>query len=106
MTLVFHEQGVWSPPGGPELTFRNVFRWTWDRDRSSLRLEHLRFGPQSPVTLFDLVPRSPRVLTSAEPHVCHLDRYSAVLELDATAIHLNWTIAGPRKDERIAYCYR
>jgi hypothetical protein len=105
-TLLFHETGAWTPEGGRAITFNNVFRWTADRDARFIRLEHLRFGPQHPVYLFDLVPVSERVLESAEPHVCREDFYAARMEYDELTVRLHWTITGPKKDERIVYSYR
>ncbi|MHC5539218.1 DUF6314 family protein [Singulisphaera rosea] len=75
-------------------------------DNQRIRLKYLRFGLQNPVYLFDLVPESQRVLTSAEPHVCQEDRCSARMEVGDATVHLSWTVIGPRKDERIAYSYR
>jgi hypothetical protein len=106
VTMLFHEKGSWTPEHGREITFNNVFRWTADPDGQLIRLEHLRFGPENPVYLFDLVLVSERVLESAEPHVCREDLYSARMEYDQAAVHLSWTITGPKKDERIAYSYK
>jgi hypothetical protein len=106
VTMLFYENGRWSPEGSRELAFNNIFRWTLDPEGRHIRLTHLRFGPGNPVYLFDLVPESERVLTSAEPHVCQEDIYAARMEVGDEAVHLGWTITGPRKDERIAYSYR
>src|SRR5262249_32704997 len=61
-SLIFTESGVWTPEGGREIRFRNVFRWS--KAGGALRLEHLRFGEDNPVYLFDLVPVSEREWTS------------------------------------------
>jgi hypothetical protein len=106
VTMLFHETGQWVPEKGRELPFHNVFRWTAVPDGRLIRLEHLRFGPEHPVFLFDLVPVSERVWKSAEPHLCRNDVYSALMEYDQAAVHLSWTISGPMKDERISYWYR
>src|SRR6185437_376893 len=66
MTMLFYENGWWSPEGSRKLTFNNVFRWSRDPDGRLIHLEHLRLGLANPVYLFDLVPESQRVLTSAE----------------------------------------
>ncbi len=105
-TILFHERGTWTPEGGRGTKFTNVFRWTVDPDGRFIRLEHLRFGAEQPVYLFDLVPASEQILVSSEPHVCREDLYAARLEYDAEIVHLTWTITGPKKDERIAYWYR
>lgn len=106
LTMLFYENGRWVPDEGHELTFSNVFRWSCHPDGRMIRLEHLRFGLQNPVYLFDLAPASPRVLASAEPHVCQEDLYSARMEVGDATIHLSWTVTGPRKNERIAYSYK
>jgi hypothetical protein len=105
-TLVFHERGTWTPERGRELPFTNVFRWSVSPDGDSVRLEHLRFGAENPVLLFDLVPVAGDVLEAAEPHACSEDRYWARMVYDRDAIRLNWTITGPKKDEAITYLYR
>jgi hypothetical protein len=105
LTLVFHERGVWTPEAGRQMPFRNVFRWTATLDGDRIRLEHLRFGAESPVFLFDLVPIAQGVLEADQPHACSDDRYSARLVLVAETIQLSWAITGPKKDEAITYLY-
>lgn len=104
--ILFHERGTWSAPDGRETVFTNVFRWTAAADGCSIRLEHLRFGPQQPVYLFELVPAQDGVLKSSEPHVCSEDLYAAQLTHDAQCMQLHWTIKGPKKDESIHYRYQ
>src|SRR5262245_25964228 len=71
--LVFRERGVWTPSSGRHpVPFQNVYRWTL-AGGETLRLEHLRFGEDHPVYLFDLVPVEPGVFTSASPHQCRED---------------------------------
>jgi hypothetical protein len=50
--VVFEESGIWVSPGKTEMRFTNVFRWS--RADETIRLEHLRFGPDQPVFLFDI----------------------------------------------------
>jgi hypothetical protein len=104
--ILFHERGVWVPEGGREITFSNVFRWTADPDGHFLRLEHLRFGPDHLVYLFDLVPVDESVLKSSDPHICGEDVYAAQMEFDHETVRLQWTITGPRKAEDIYYIYQ
>jgi hypothetical protein len=104
-TSLFHERGSWAPEARPPISFTNVFRWTLDADASFIRLEHLRFGTEHPVYLFDMVSASEGVLVSAEPHVCREDLYAARMEFDGQTIRLRWTITGPKKDEKIEYSY-
>ncbi len=104
--ILFHERGEWTSERGRQSSFTNVFRWTADPDGRRIRLEHLRFGQDHPVYLFDLVVVDEGVLESSEPHVCREDLYTARMKFDEQAIRLRWTIDGPKKSETISYAYR
>ena len=104
--ILFHERGAWTPQEGRPTNFTNVFRWTADPNGLFIRLEHLRFGQDYPVYLFDLVAVDECVLASSEPHVCREDLYAARMEFDDQTVHLRWTINGPKKAETISYTYR
>jgi hypothetical protein len=103
--ILFHERGAWALAEGPQTTFTNVFRWTADLEGHLIRLEHLRFGRDHPVYLFDFVTVDEGVLKSSESHVCREDLYAARMEFDKRTIHLKWTINGPKKAETISYTY-
>jgi hypothetical protein len=81
-----------------------VYRWTLI-EPELIRLEHLRFGPDRPVLLFDLAPDSDEVWISVTPHVCDQDCYTAKLRLDKDTIFLEWTVSGSTKQETIRYEY-
>jgi hypothetical protein len=102
-TLTFTESGTWRPEAGRDSRFSNVFRWTAVGE--TIRLEHLRFGKDHPVYLFDLAQAGDREWRSASPHLCREDCYSAVLILRDDDIVLRWSIDGPRKQEMIEYAY-
>jgi hypothetical protein len=103
--MTFHEQGLWRPEGGGrDIRFHNVYRWTLAS--GLLRLEHLRFGDDHPVYLFDLAQAGEREWRSVSPHLCREDCYAAVLLLRDDDIVLRWSIEGPRKRETIEYDYR
>lgn len=101
--MTFAEAGVWRAADGRETRFSNVFRWTLAGDL--LRLEHLRFGVDNPVYLFDLAQTGDREWRSASPHLCREDCYAAVLVVRDDGIVLRWSIDGPRKQETIEYVY-
>lgn len=103
--MIFVERGRWIPTGRTQIGFSNTYRWTLNLAESILRLEHLRFGADQPVYLFDLMPESYGVLASMQPHVCQEDCYTARLEYDANGIRLTWTVAGTEKNETIEYYY-
>jgi hypothetical protein len=103
-SMTFHEQGSWRPVGSErEIRFHNFYRWTLSGDL--LRLEHLRLGPENPVTLFDLSQVGDREWRSASPHLCRDDCYSAILLIRDGGIVVRWSIEGPRKKEDIEYVY-
>src|SRR5262249_11830459 len=86
---VFNESGVWQSVDGRESGFRNSFRWTWLDPH--LRLEHLRFGADQPVWLFDLERVGEGEWRDVAPHQCREDCYSAELRVDDGEIHVRWT---------------
>ena len=104
--LLFSESGHWTPTGGPKIAFRNVFRWTLQVDQPAITLEHLRFGPDNPVFLFELRPTTPSFWNTATPHLCGKDTYDAVLHITPDSLIMHWTIQGPAKNESVVYTYR
>jgi hypothetical protein len=102
-TIIFTESGVWRPEHGRDIRFSNVYRWTAGGE--SIRLEHLRFGDDHPVYLFDLGPVSEREWRSLSPHQCSEDCYAAVLTARDEDIILRWSVDGPTKQEVIEYTY-
>jgi hypothetical protein len=101
--ITFTESGTWTVQDGREIRFHNVFRWSKVEDR--LRLEHLRFGVDQPVYLFDLAPAGDRVWRSVSPHLCREDCYTADMRILDHCIILRWSVTGPRKQEVIEYTY-
>ena len=99
----FSESGTWRTEAGRELRFHNVYRWT--RNEATLGLEHLRFGIEHPVYLFDLAQTGDHEWRSVSAHLCSEDCYSAVL-LVGDALTLRWEVVGPSKKEVIEYAYR
>jgi hypothetical protein len=67
--ITFTEAGAWNPTVGRQTRFSNVFRWSL-LGPQSIRLEHLRFGLDHPVFLFDIVPTEDHVWSSVSPHLC------------------------------------
>ncbi|MBX2819010.1 MAG: hypothetical protein KTR29_04985 [Rhodothermaceae bacterium] len=103
--LLFSESGHWTPAGSTKIAFRNVFRWTLDPDQRSISLEHLRFGEDNPVFLFELRPTTPSFWGTVSPHLCGSDTYDAVLHITSTSLIMHWTIQGPAKNESLVYTY-
>lgn len=102
-SVLFTETGSWKTEEGRQIDFRNIYRWS-DVD-DGIRLEHLRFGPDQPIYLFDLRPVSMSQWISRSPHVCREDCYKADLVIGSSSIELTWRITGPEKDETIHYIY-
>lgn len=105
-TLIFHEKGTWHDKrAGEELNFKNVFRWTLDRNSGVISLEHLRRGPDHPVFLFHLAPSGKHSLASVDSHLCGGDTYFGQVHFDRHSLRLNWRVIGPKKNEEIDYYY-
>ncbi len=104
----FYESGhfaLQSAQPSQTIPFSNVYRWSFFADRVSLH--HERRGADAAVWLFDLVTsdNDGDVLISDQAHVCVDDLYAARLTIDSDGFHLDWTITGPRKNERLHYRY-
>ncbi len=104
-TITFTESGKWRSDSGKELEFNNVYRWTLAEDAGIIRLEHLRFGRNQPVYLFDLAPTDNITFQSVSPHCCGADLYTAIMEFKDEAIYLRWNVKGPKEDEQICCIY-
>ncbi len=103
--LIFHEKGTWHSKDGTEVDFSNVFRWTLDRHRAVIALEHLRQGPQYPVFLFHLAPFNTQCLVSVDSHLCEGDTYFGQMGADPKSLSLHVRGIGPKKDEEMNYYY-
>lgn len=103
--ITFTEAGNWRAPSGTEFAFNNVFRWSLTGPEQ-VRLEHLRFGPDNPVVLFDVAPTDGGGWAPVSPHVCVKDCYDAELRVLADGVWVGWTVTGPKKRERIEYTYQ
>jgi hypothetical protein len=103
--LIFHEKGSWKDESDRETSFSNTFRWTLDRERTVISLEHLRRGPNHPIFLFHLAPSKNNSLISLDPHLCEGDTYIGHLFCDHHSLRLNWRVIGPKKNEEMDYYY-
>lgn len=103
--ILFYESGTWKERHGNEFIFTNVFRWSLDRFKNLITLEHLRFGEKNPVFLFDLAKINDDTLASVSSYVCKEDSYLGQVKCTDKAITLNWRIIGPKKNEEIHYFY-
>ena len=80
--------------------------WLWQRSQQALVLSHVRRGRDCPVLLFELeASEKPSSLVTASPHLCGQDVYNAGATLNASGFAINWSIQGPKKDEKLAYSY-
>jgi Family of unknown function (DUF6314) len=103
--MIFQEKGAWHGEEIAEMDFNNVFRWTLDRRKMLISLEHLRFGPNRPVFLFDLAVSGKNTLSSVDSHLCKDDTYMGRIYCDLHCLRLNWRVIGPKKNEEIDYYY-
>ena len=103
--LIFHEKGAWKQGVGQEVRFTNTYRWIYFADAGKISLEHLRQGLNSAVFLIDLIPLDANTLSSIGSHFCKNDCYFCQMQLDGSSLKLNWTITGPKKNEKIQCIY-
>lgn len=103
--LIFHEKGIWKNRQDQEFSFSNIFRWTLDRIKGVISLEHLRRGIDRPVFLFYLAPSGKHSFSSVDSHLCDGDTYFGQISVDKSTLRLNWRVIGPKKNEEIVYHY-
>lgn len=104
-TLIFNEKGTWQSKQCEEVSFSNMFRWSLDRNKSMISLEHLRRGPDHPVFLFHLAPSGKYSLSSVDSHLCEGDTYFGQIRFNHHNLRLSWRVIGPKKNEEIDYFY-
>ena len=104
-TITFTEHGTWSGDSGRQLDFNNIYRWNFNLDAGTIRLEHLRHDPNRPVFLLDLAPTGDGTFESASPHRCSADVYTATVKFLDDKVDLHWRARGPKKDAEICCEY-
>lgn len=104
-TITFAEHGTWTVDSGRQLDFRNIYRWTFDWDADTIRLEHLRHDPNQPVFLLDLARTDEATFESVSPHRCGADVYRASLQLRNDVVCLGWHVDGPKKNAELSCTY-
>lgn len=102
--LIFHEKGVWQI-SFQEVAFTNTFRFTLDEKAQLISLEHLRYGYEKPVFLFNLTTNHPYSLESLNPHICSEDTYLGNIEWNRDEVVLSIRIIGPKKNDLLTYIY-
>lgn len=104
-SLIFKEEGSWTSHEGKQFDFKNALRWTQHASKPLFILEHLHFGPEHPIVLFELKPINQTQFEVIQPFFCKKDTYLAHLYYNHHLIQLHWRIIGPRKNEEIYYIY-
>jgi hypothetical protein len=104
-SVIFKEQGNWTSHEGKQFDFKNALRWTWHASKLVFILEHLHYGPEHPIVLFELKPISLTQFEVVQPFLCKQDTYLAHLYCDQHFIQLHWRVIGPKKNEEMHYIY-
>lgn len=104
-SLIFYEEGRFTNLQKRSVRCSNIYRWVFDSIHSKIGLQHLRFGFDRPVFLFDLIFKSGSRLISSSPHICSKDFYHAKMTVQKQAILLEWRIEKPGSLNKIAYQY-
>lgn len=103
--MVVRERGRWTDPRGAGTHYTDTLRWTLDHEAGMLRLEHLRRGPEAPVTVLELVADGVGGLIPLGPHLCGQDRYEGSLRLLDGEAEISWRVTGPSKNLEIRRRY-
>jgi len=103
--ITFHEAGLWTSLDRQTLDFRNIYQWSLSDMGDTIRLTHLRYGPDNPVHLVDFMAIGADLMQSFQPHMCKADRYNASLCAAGDRIHLDWRIQGPSKNDTLHCIY-
>lgn len=104
--LYFSERGEFTLAAeGRTVETQNEFIWK-RMGGECIKLSHSRFGRDKQVELFDLVyDHETDEWRSEAAHVCGDDLYSGSAKQVGGAIHFDWSISGPRKQEHLHYTY-
>jgi hypothetical protein len=103
--LIFEELGVFETIHQKQLKCKNTYRWGFDGSNQKIALEHLRFGVDNPVFLFDLVQTDTNIWSSSCPHQCDLDEYHGHLILEQNNIKLDWIVKKGDEFNKMDYVY-
>jgi len=102
--FIFFEDGFFENSRG-KFTSHNIYRWSFKYLNNSISLEHLRFGVENPVFLFDMVCEQDSLWSSKCPHLCDRDEYHAKMLVENSCIKLEWDIINNKDYNRIEYKY-
>ncbi len=103
--LVFHEKGQWLLPQFSELIFKNAFKWTFNPLAQLISIEHLRYGEDQPVFLFDLTSDKSGHLESINTFSQLNELHFASIHWTKKQIHFQWRIIGNKKNDLLHYYY-
>jgi hypothetical protein len=103
--ITFTEHGRWIRDSGRQFDFSNIYRWSFGWNAGTIRLEHRRYDPDSPVFLLDLAPTDHGTFGSLSPHRCGADLYTATVTFADDGVHLQWYVKGPKKAAEICCIY-
>lgn len=99
--VVWREEGCWLSGPLAGISFHNATAWHRAVDGTAVDLSHLRRGDTRPTFLVRLVPAAVGRWSSAEPHRCGADLYSAWLSTTPDDLTLGWEVEGPSDQYRL-----
>ena len=104
-TIIFLEKGAWIIDEIPSTSFSNQFRWTLQLEKNRISLEHLRYGENNPVLLFQLKPSGENTLNPCESFLCDPDTYMGSMNFSKSSFSLHIRVLGPKKNQELLYEY-
>lgn len=104
-SLLFYEHGRFNNSFNKSMKCNNIYRWSFHYLDNKIALQHVRFGLDNPVFLFDLIFDKENRMISQNPHICKDDKYSAEMIIETSTIKLNWVVKSLIKYNRMEYLY-
>ena len=102
--LIFTEEGFWDNSKEP-IHFTNKLRWSIDKEKKLISLEHLRHSVENPVFLFHFSLKEANKLISAQAHICDPDTYLGEITWSDKEIEYQCRVEGPKKNDLLIYRY-
>jgi len=102
-SIIFKERGFWNVDRGPQVSFRNAYKWIVSEN--TLSLARYGYEMSNPIHLVDFEIIDGHEWLNISPYVCGSDTYHAALRWSDETLQLLWIVSGPKKDQTVEYLY-
>jgi len=102
-SIIFKERGFWNVDRGPQVSFRNAYKWIVSEN--TLGLGRYGYDMPNPSHLVDFEIIDGQEWLNISPYLCGSDTYHAALRWSDETLQLLWIVSGPKKDQKVEYLY-